>query len=175
MNSPTVSVTTAGTVMPRVSLVSTTVAPGMAPPWEARTVPDSVAVVSCALAPVTVVTHTASAVSRMLSRRVAFILDSPLRVFGPTYGAIDVLPRMVAEADARATRPRRNSSSFPVLVRQELALGRSVRRIDLSRCHMPRQLEAIGVRLEKYRRVRPGERNLDRVAIEQREALDEPR
>src|SRR5688572_19674591 len=37
---------------------------------------------------------------------------------------------------------------------------------------MPSDLEAVGVRLEKHRRIRPAERDLNRVAIDELKALD---
>src|SRR5262245_17009050 len=46
--SPSVLVTTGGDLVPRVSLMSVTVAPGITPPWPSLTVPATVAVIVCA-------------------------------------------------------------------------------------------------------------------------------
>src|SRR5215510_11118577 len=58
--SPSAFVTTGGDLVPRVSLMSVTVAPGITPPWPSLTVPATVAVIVCAGA-IAGIANTASA------------------------------------------------------------------------------------------------------------------
>ena len=63
--SPLAPVTTGADVVPRVSLVSVTVAPGMTAPWGSLTVPSTVPVVSCARTGGAIVSSTMSAATRI--------------------------------------------------------------------------------------------------------------